>query len=347
MKLKKFKSSNKIIKTAFLFLFSFLITAQTSMAYAQSVIPIGKTVGITVTLSGVIVVNTAEFENMDGESCSPAEDAGIKSGDIILNINGIDITSAKALENATDTAQNAEMLVTIERSGEKKQLKLTPQISSADNKYKLGIWIKDSSSGIGTLTCYDPRDMTFVGLGHGISDFEENLTKITAGNVLQAHIASIKRGEKGEPGELIGVFSEDSTKLGAIFENNTTGIKGKLSDNASAYSDFPLTEVGSCDEVTEGGITILSNIEGNHSEEYKAEILKINNDKSSERSMVIKITDERLIEKTGGIVRGMSGSPILQNGKIVGAVTHVFVNDPTRGYGIFIENMLAEAEKNN
>ena len=237
------------------------------------------------------------------------------------------------------------MSITIERSGEEKHLKLTPEQSRADNKHKLGLWIKDSSSGIGTLTCYDPQDMTFVGLGHGISDFEENLTKINSGNVLEANIASIKRGEKGSPGELIGVFSEDSPKLGTIFQNSKAGIKGKLNDNASGCSDFQLTEVANCEEVTEGDVTILSNIEGNHSEEYKAEIVKINKDKSSMRSMVIKITDERLIEKTGGIVRGMSGSPILQNGKIVGAVTHVFVNDPTRGYGIFIENMLAEAEK--
>ncbi len=341
MKFKNLKNSTKFIKTAFLLLISCTILSKTSLAYCQSVIPIGKTVGITVKLSGVIVVNTAEFENSDGKICSPAEDAGIKSGDIILNINGIDITSAKVLENVTDTTGNAEMSVTIERGGNQKHLKLIPQTSSADNKYKLGLWIKDSSSGIGTLTCYNPQDMTFVGLGHGISDFEENLTKISSGNVLEANIASIKRGEKGAPGELIGVFSEDSPKLGTIFENNKAGIKGKLNDNSSVCSDFQLTEVANCDEVTEGDITILSNIEGNHSEEYKAEILKINKDKSSERSMVIKITDERLIEKTGGIVRGMSGSPILQNGKIVGAVTHVFVNDPTRGYGIFIENMLS------
>lgn len=341
MKFINSKCSTKLIKSAFLLLISCAIIFKGALAYSQSVIPIGKTVGITVKLSGVIVVNTAEFENSDGKTCSPAEDAGIKSGDIILNIGGIDITSAEVLENVTDSIGNAETSVTIERGGEQKHIKLTPQTSKDNNKYKLGLWIKDSSSGIGTLTCYDPQDMTFVGLGHGISDFEENLTKITSGNVLEANIASIKRGEKGAPGELIGVFSEDSRKLGTIFENNSTGIKGKLTDNLSACSNFQLTEVANCNEVTEGAITILSNIEGNHSEEYKAEILKINKDKSSERSMVIKITDERLIEKTGGIVRGMSGSPIIQNGKIVGAVTHVFVNDPTRGYGIFIENMLA------
>ena len=345
MKLKNFKSSATFIRAVFLLLFSFSILFEPSLAHAQSVIPIGKTVGITVKLSGVVVVGTAEFENSDGKICCPASDAGIKCGDIILSIDGTQITSAKVLEETTKGIKSDEISVLIERDGEQKTLKLTPQISSADNKHKLGIWIKDSSSGIGTLTCYDPQTQEFVGLGHGISDFDENLTKISSGSVMEANVASIKRGEKGNPGELIGIFSEDSPKIGTISENNPTGIKGRLNNNASVSSKFQPTEVANCDEVTEGDITILSNIEGNDSEEYSAKILKINKDKSSVRSMVIKITDERLIEKTGGIVRGMSGSPILQNGRIVGAVTHVFVNDPTRGYGIFIENMLAEAEK--
>ncbi len=312
----------------------------TSFAQRRNLVPVGKTVGVTVGLEGVFVVNTAEFEDCEGKMCCPASDAGILPGDIITNINGENIKSAQDLEDVSSKTSDGEMLLTVKRNDEEKQLKLTAKKAMASDSYKLGLWIKDSSSGIGTLTYYDPETLEFGALGHGICDTDSNLTAISNGVILNAEVASIKRGEKGCPGELIGVFTESGQKLGEVISNTSCGISGKMYSREVDSIKSAAVSTAERSELHEGDVSILSNIEGVNIEEYSAEIVKINKDTESEKSFVIKITDKGLIEKTGGIVRGMSGSPILQDGKLVGAITHVFVNDPTRGYGIFIENML-------
>ncbi len=327
---------------ALLLLILFIFQPLISYGESKALIPVGKTIGITASLDGICVVNTAEFKSKDGNMCCPSKDAGILPGDKIIGINENEIESAKDLENILNNANSNEMTIKIMRNGNEKDLKVYAEKSAQSDSYKLGLWIKDSCSGIGTLTYYDPETRNFGALGHGICDTDNNLILITSGKLLNAEITSVKRGEKGSPGELIGVFSEKDDELGSITSNSSCGINGKLKVSPDNKSKMQTAEYN---EIYEGSATILSNIEKNTIEEYSAEIIKINKDIESEKSFVIKITDKRLLEKTGGIVRGMSGSPIIQNGKLVGAVTHVFVNDPTRGYGIFIENMLAETEK--
>lgn len=344
MKFKTIKKRGLPAIASFLFIL-FVLLPCTSYAESRNLIPVGKTIGVTVGLEGVYVVNTAEFEDSNGKMCCPASDAGILPGDIILNINGADIKSAQDLEEISNKSADGEMLLTVKRNDKEKQINLTARKSSISGSNKLGLWIKDSSSGIGTLTYYDPETLEFGALGHGICDNDNKLTLIDSGTILNAEVASIKRGEKGCPGELIGVFTESGQRLGEVTSNSSCGIYGKMyKSEASSFGEKTI-HTANRDEIREGEASILSNIEGVSVDEYSVEIVKINKDIDSEKSFVIKITDSRLLEKTGGIVRGMSGSPIIQNGKLVGAVTHVFVNDPTRGYGIFIENMLAEAEK--
>jgi len=338
--IKNKKGIFKILPLVFCYIIS-----QTTFAFAREVIPVGRTVGITVEIDGVFVVGTAEFENSKGKMCSPATDAGLEEGDIILELDGEKLTCAGDVEKTLQNTEGKELNALIARGDKQKHLRITPEISNAEHKYKLGVWIKDASSGIGTITYYDPQTKEFGALGHGICDWEDKLTPIRRGEITEATIASVQRGENGVPGELMGIFSEKGVSLGMVSSNTSHGIKGCLTNPALLNVKEECIPVAEREEVTEGPVLIMSNIEGNQTEEFSAEILKINKDKTSEKGIIIKITDEKLLEKTGGIVRGMSGSPIIQNGKLVGAVTHVFVNDPTRGYGIFIENMLAEAEK--
>ena len=327
-----------IIRYAAAAFIAVLIITSGVCCFARTLIPVGKTIGITVDLNGVSVVNTSEFENSDGKISSPAQEAGIKAGDVIMKINNKPVTSAKELP---ETSNGEKITVLISRNGEQKEIEVTPKKDLTDGKYRIGVWLKDSTSGIGTLTYYDPETHEFGALGHGICESGSTLCEITDGKILDAEVTSINRGEKGSPGELIGIFADNN--LGSIIKNSNTGIYGEVDSelNISAES----IEVAPRSEVYEGDAVIICNIKGKEVCEYSADIQKINNNESAVKGMIIKITDENLIEKTGGIVQGMSGSPIIQNGKLVGAITHVFVNDPTRGYGIFIENMLAEAEK--
>ena len=323
----------------------FYVVANCAFAEEKRLCPIGKTVGITVMLKGLFVVSITEFETEGGKVTSPAGNAGMKADDIILSLDGKKVYSVDELEEIIDESGGMKIIFEVLREDEVVSLEVIPQKSASEGKYKIGVWIKDSSSGIGTLTYYDPDDKIFGALGHGICDENNNLTEISEGFIHDAEVNSARRGEKGLPGELIAFFEDRNNIIGEIKKNTDCGIFGICSQkNNDEIMGNPIP-VASREEVCEGNASILSNIEGKDVVEYSAEIVKINDDKNNSRGMIIKITDDVLLEKTGGIIRGMSGSPILQNGRIVGAVTHVFVNDPTRGYGIFIENMLAEAEK--
>lgn len=334
---------NKIFYSVSILILLLFSACPTSVA-AKLLVPVGKTVGITAELKGISVINTAEFETVDGKALSPAKNAGIKAGDIILQINGKDVNSAEELSSVTNKTEGEPVTVSFLRNGSLKTVELKAEKNSDDGKYCIGIWIKDSASGIGTLTYFDPETYVFGALGHGMCT-QDRLTEINGGSLLNAEIASVRRGEKGTPGELVGVFSESSSRLGEITLNTASGIFGKLTDDSERYALNKALEAAERSEIREGAATVISNIQDGQSEEFDIEIEKINKDKNDAKCMIIKITDPTLIEKTGGIVQGMSGSPILQNGKLIGAITHVFVNDPTRGYGIFIENMLAEADK--
>ncbi len=321
------------------------IAQPVSTQETKIVIPGGNCIGVSLCSDGALVVSTADVTSADGSFSSPAEDAGIKPGDLIQKFNKEKINDVEDLENAIQNAKGKSSTVKIKRQTKEMDLLIKPKSSGKDNAFRIGAWVKDAASGIGTMTFYDPKTKTFAALGHGICDPEtDNIMSIESGDILDATIVSVDKGEKGVPGELNGIFSDSDSSIGKITHNCELGIFGQL-DNSFVTDTTPLP-IANRDEIKTGPAYIRANTEGSKVEQFSIEITKIlPKSISSQKNMIIKITDEKLLNKTGGIVQGMSGSPILQNGKIVGAVTHVFVNDPTRGYGIFIENMLAEAEK--
>jgi stage IV sporulation protein B len=263
-------------------------------------------------------------------------------GDIITHIGNTKVSTNEQVQKAVQNA-DSEITVRIRRQGKPMQVNITPVRCIDGSCYMLGIWIRDSMAGIGTLTFYDPETKVFGALGHGISDVDTlELMPLSSGSIMYSTVKSIQKGVAGTPGELKGDFNliKDA---GVLYSNSDCGIFGKLND-LSLVKEAKAVPVASKNEIVKGKISILSNVSGDTVESYDAEIIKIYSDEGQpSRNMMIKITDERLIALTGGIVQGMSGSPILQDGKLIGAVTHVLVNDPKRGYGIFIENMLEEA----
>lgn len=305
----------------FLIMLPYKVTAE-----ERRLVPLGKTVGITAKLSGISIVNVTEFENSEGKICSPASNAGLMPEDIIISIDGREINSVKELESFTDNSNGKKITIAVLRDGEKKEIDVFPAKSRDDNKYRIGVWIKDASSGIGTITYYDAKTGEFGALGHGICDENDRLINISEGDIFETEVTSIMRGEKGKPGELIALFSDDRCHLGKVNKNTEYGIFGNLTSDIIKEAPLGEIPIASRSEVKEGEVTILSNVEGKNIAQYSAEICRINKDTDSTKGMIVKITDNRLIEKTGGIVRGLSGSPIIQNGKLVGAVTHVCVN---------------------
>ena len=302
------------------------------------VVPGGNVIGIKLYTKGALVIDVARFERADGAIVAPATDAGLKPGDIILNINGIEIEDSLHLMNVVSENGEMENVLNVQRNDKIFETKILPQLDKTSGKYKMGVWVKDSAAGIGTMTFYNPETGRFGALGHSITDSDIGTSySVKSGSIENVYVNTVVKGEKGIPGELKGVFSGDSEIIGTVTENNANGIYGMMLN----IENKETMKIASRWDVREGAATILSTVEGGNVENFNIEIQKVmyNSGKSS-KSMIIKITDERLIEKTGGIVQGMSGSPIIQNGKLIGAVTHVFVNDPARGYGIFIDNMI-------
>ncbi|MBR5155050.1 MAG: SpoIVB peptidase [Clostridia bacterium] len=306
----------------------------------KSLIPGGKCVGVTLSTNGVLVTDISDIVTENGKHLSPAKDAGIKPGDLIKSFNNQETLTVSQLNSAIRSSKGKSSKLKLVRNGCEREVLITPQLSQTDKNFKIGAWVKDAASGIGTVTFYDPETKTFAALGHGICDSETGeIFNIDTGNIFSSSIVSVNKGEKGIPGELCGIFEEDGPVLGEITNNELSGIFGTTQENF--LKNVNRVPIMKRKDVSLGKAYIFSNIEGNKVEKFDIEILRIMPNKlSPQKGMVIKITDQNLINKTGGIVRGMSGSPILQNGKIVGAVTHVFVNDPTRGYGIFIEDMM-------
>lgn len=318
----------------------------TSTAPSKTVIPGGRCIGVTLNTAGVLVVELSDIVTADGQHLSPAKNAGVKIGDLIQSFDNHSISTVAELTSAISASGGKSCALQINRDGKTTELLVEPKASNADGSFKIGAWVKDAASGIGTLTFYDPETKKFAALGHGICDPETGkIIPIHDGSILSSTIVSIDKGEKGFPGELNGIFKENSPLLGTISQNSETGIHGTAT--AELFDGGTPIPIADRKSVTPGKAEIFANIEGSAVEKFDAEIIKIiPKTISNQKDFIIRITDAKLINKTGGIVQGMSGSPIIQNGKLVGAVTHVFVNDPTRGYGIFIENMLAEAEKN-
>lgn len=307
----------------------------------------GNSIGVRLNTKGVLVVAVTDVIDISGKRISPAKDAGIKVGDSVIAINGEKIINAEQVVEILNKTKNEELEITILRNKNEFQIKTRPVQCLQDNSFRLGIWVRDKTSGIGTLTYYDPETNRFAALGHGIADADTGkLLTVEKGLILNAKISDIEQGRKGAPGEIRGVFYKTDEILGNIYDNNSFGIYGVLSDHYVDNMNSSLIPIGFKEEVVEGKAHILTTLEDNIVEKYEIEIIKVEQQlKPNQKSMIIRITDPKLLEKTGGIVQGMSGSPIIQNDRLIGAVTHVFVNDPTKGYGLYIEWMDLEKDK--
>ena len=314
-------------------------TVQVEVIDDRTLIPAGIPIGIYVKTEGVLVIATGEFEGPDGQTYAPAARL-LKEGDYILKADGETVTGKAAFMQRIADSGGEEMILTILRDGQQFDVSLTPE-QNQNGEYKLGIWIRDNAQGVGTLTWLD-EDKSFGALGHGINDMDTAaLMNLESGSLYKTEIISITKGENGSPGELTGVIDYDEcNRIGTIEANTEEGIFGSLNEESASGIISSAMPIGLKQEVEEGEAEILCSV-GGEPELYTIEITGIHLDHDNvNRGLEITVTDDRLLALTGGIVQGMSGAPIIQNGKLVGAVTHVLVNDPTRGYGIFIENML-------
>lgn len=304
----------------------------------RKLIPVGRTVGVTMDTEGLLVLETGSVVGADNESHEPSKRL-LKAGDRILQANGEKQENKEAFMKTIQQSEGKPICLRLERNGRQKEVKITPVLSNTAQTYQIGAWIRDSIQGIGTVTYYDAENGTFGALGHGVYDVDtDDLMVIHGGSVVDTTLTEIVKGKRGAAGELIGQV-EMQEKLAAIEKNTETGIYGKAAAGVFAGESYPVATKA---EVKKGAAVLLSDLEGKGVQAYAMEIESLEkNGGRQHKDMNIRIMDERLLALTGGIVQGMSGSPILQDGKLVGAVTHVTLADPTKGYGIFMENMAA------
>lgn len=305
----------------------------------KMLIPSGIPIGIYVKTDGVLVVGIGEFENKDGDQVSPAKYI-LQKGDYILKINGVEIENKKHFIKLVEESDGEDMVLTIKRKEEVTDIMIKAD-RNQNNEWKLGIWIRDNAQGIGTMT-YEDTDHTFGALGHGINDVDTSLLmNLEEGTLYKTEIVGITRGANGAPGELTGYIEYDSDNvIGEITENTKEGIFGICDEELVETSCYEPIPIALKQEIALGPAQIICSVTG-EPEFYDVEIVEVNLEHGNiNRGIVIQVVDEKLLTLTGGIIQGMSGSPIIQNGKLAGAVTHVLVQDSTRGYGIFIEEML-------
>ena len=319
-------------------------TVSVKVVQEKLLVPCGTPFGIKMFTNGVMVVGVADIESA-GKMINPAAVAGVKVGDIITAVNGKAVTQNSQVAKLIESSAGEPVKLSIKRNEEALTATLTPILSDVDGSYKGGLWVRDSTAGIGTVTFYDPSNGAFGGLGHGICDVDTNeLMPLRSGDVISVTISGIVKGQKGRAGELRGYFNNDFP-VGQLQANSEAGVYGTLNASPVPAQAIPLAAK---QEVKTGAAQIYTTVDGTAPRPYGIEIESINyQDGTKTKNLVVKVTDPDLLGKTGGIVQGMSGSPIVQNGKLVGAVTHVFVNDPTRGYGILAENMLEISEKSS
>jgi stage IV sporulation protein B len=324
-----------------------LKTVKVNVVPDLKIIPGGHTIGVKLKSAGVLVVGHHLVTIAEEKKISPGEEAKIQLGDLIVKLNGKTITDvSKVSDLVTAAGENKKTIVlTVNRNNEILEIQMQPAYDIVDKTYRLGLYIRDSAAGVGTLTFYAPDQGVYGALGHVITDMDTQ-TPITVGTgeIVHSNVTSISKSHNGEPGEKRAQFSKESKVLGNIEKNTSFGIFGQMSE----LPEHSLTEeaipVAFSEEVKEGPAQIYTVVSGQKVEKFDIEVVHVSKqDFPATKGMVIKITDPRLLEKTGGIVQGMSGSPIIQNGKVIGAVTHVFVNDPSSGYGCFIEWMLQDA----
>lgn len=307
---------------------------------ASQVVVSGAPFGIKMFTEGVMVVGLSDIPTA-GTTVNPARDAGIKVGDIIEKIDGKQVTSNEDTAQIISLSEGRPLTVELIRKGERLTASLRA-VQSEDGGWRAGIWVRDSSAGVGTMTFYNPATNTFAGLGHAVCDVDTGeILPLMSGEIVPVLINGVVKSQSGTPGELRGTFTSTNA-IGQLKINSETGVYGTMLQPPADGITAPLAMK---QEICEGPATILTTLSGDTPKEYQIVIEKISlQDSNPTKNMVVRVTDPELLETAGGIVQGMSGSPILQNGKLVGAVTHVFVNQPTRGYAIFAENMLKTAE---
>ena len=343
--MKKCQTKVKIL-LSFLLVFCCLITALSVFVSAAEkdyrdveLIAGGMPFGVKFSVEGVVITGFSDISTKNGVE-NPAVRAGLKEKDIIIKVNGESIFTVSALDKKIEASGGNALTLEYKRAGETGAVSITPVYCSSDGKYKIGLTVKDGGAGIGTVTYIMPDSLTFGGLGHGICDSETgNLVKMNRGIVSNVKISGIKKGISGTPGEIKGILGYE--KKGILYNNTACGVFGvytSLPDGATQKY-----KVGTRNDLKNGEAYIITTVEPDGApQKYSVEISNIDREATGAKCFCIKVTDRSLIDKTGGIVQGMSGSPVIQNGKLVGAVTHVLINDPTVGYGIFIENMLSE-----
>jgi stage IV sporulation protein B len=319
-----------------------------SVLPTTTVIPVGSIAGVKLYTNGVLVVGMSEVEDLEKQKVKPYENSGIEEGDTIITIGEREISNTQDLIQTVNESNGATLNITYVRNGETQECSITP-VETSSKEYKIGLWVRDSAAGVGTVSFYEPSTKMFGALGHGITDIDTGeLINISNGEFITTKILSIIRGEQGTPGKIQGTV-ENQKNIGDIYKNTEFGIYGKVNNIASLNIDSSKEmEVALRDEIKEGEATILCSLDGETPKEYKIEIEKIYKENNYDnKSMLIKVTDDGLIEKTGGIIQGMSGSPIIQNGKFVGAITHVLVNSPEEGYAVFGDLMIKQMRSTN
>lgn len=304
-------------------------------AYSNKIIAGGENIGITLNSKGILIVGTYDVNGI-----SPASDAGLKNGDMIKSINGNEVSTIDDMASKINDLSNDEITIKYQRNKEIKETKLK-LYKDESNVYKTGLFVKDSITGIGTLTYIDPNTKKFGALGHEILEQSTGkILEIKDGKIFDSKVTGVIPSSDGNPGEKKAQYNIDKVK-GITKENTTQGIFG---DYTESLPDKNMYEVAKPNEITKGKAKILTVLEGNDIKEYDIEIIDVSNKEQKNKNFIFEITDKDLLDKTGGIIQGMSGSPIIRDGKILGAVTHVVVDDTQKGYGIFITNMLEEGE---
>ena len=326
----------------------FLKSVDVSVLPKTTVIPVGNIAGVKLYTNGVLVVGMSEIQGEDSKTYKPYENTGIEEGDTIVKVNENLVNSTDDLIEKVNMSKGEKVEIEYIHDEETKECSITP-VKTSEEEYKLGLWVRDSAAGVGTVTFYEPSTQSFGALGHGITDIDTgDLLNIASGEFVTAQVLNIKKGENGNPGKIQGTVEEQET-IGEITKNTEFGIYGKIQVLSSLNIDTSKEmEVAMREEIETGKATILCSLDNQTVKEYEIEITKIYRDNNyNNKSMEIKVTDDELIEKTGGIIQGMSGSPIIQNGKFVGAVTHVLVNSSTEGYAIFGDLMLKQSKEVN
>lgn len=324
-----------------------LKTVKVNVVPDLKIIPGGQTIGVKLKSAGIMVVGHHLVAVSDDKKISPGEEAKVQLGDLIMKMNGMPVNDVSKVADLVKAAGESKkpIVLTVVRNNETIEIPITPAYDVTDKAYRLGLYIRDSAAGVGTLTFYAPDQGVYGALGHVITDMDTQTPIVVGdGEIVHSNVTSISKSQNGEPGEKRAQFSKESKAIGNIEKNTQFGIFGKMfnaPDHALINKALP---VAFAEDVKEGPAQIYTVVNGQKVEKFDIEVVHVaKQDYPATKGMVIKITDPRLLDKTGGIVQGMSGSPIVQNDKVIGAVTHVFVNDPTSGYGCFIEWMLQDA----